>query len=165
MPSGSRCVILGSRSVRRTCNHRRRRTIAETERRAGVAELLTAKLDLSRVAHALLGAGDERTAAAPADRAACCSSRRRSLAAERRYGGHQPRNCAMPKPSPPPPSPSEGDEDPIWGDLFGFIRRPVPNPSPPADTPTSASPPQRKPPNKPRKPSTRRVPPVGAGNP
>src|SRR5271166_6541650 len=29
--SGSRCVILVSRSVRRTCNHRRRRTIAETD--------------------------------------------------------------------------------------------------------------------------------------
>ena len=29
--SGSRCAILGSRSVRRTCNHRRRRTIAETD--------------------------------------------------------------------------------------------------------------------------------------
>src|SRR5208283_4200819 len=27
--------------------------------------------------------------------ATCCFSTRRSLAAERRYGGHQPRNCAM----------------------------------------------------------------------
>jgi hypothetical protein len=68
----------------------------------------------------------------------------------------------MPK---PPPSPSEGDEDPIWGDLFGgFMRPPAPNPSPATRTPASAPPPQRKQPNKPRKPGTKGVPPVGAGN-
>jgi len=69
----------------------------------------------------------------------------------------------MPKPSTPPPSPSQGDEDPVWGDLFGFMR-PAPNPSPAADTPTSAPPPQRKQPNTPRKPRTKRAPPDGAGN-
>src|SRR5260370_29766377 len=118
------------------------------------------------VSRPFLGTGEERTTAAPADRdrvlflKPAIPSRLAAL-----WWAPQPRNRAMPKPSPPLLSPSEGDEDPIWGDLFGFIRRPMPNPSPPADTSASASPPQRKPANKPRKPSTRRVPPVGAGNP
>jgi len=88
--SGSRSVILGSRSVRRTCNHRRRRTIGETERRAGVAKALNAKLDLSRVARGARPFGRWRTRGRRPRRltwAACCFSTRRSLAAERRYGG------------------------------------------------------------------------------
>jgi hypothetical protein len=70
----------------------------------------------------------------------------------------------MPK-LPPPSLPSEGDEDPVWGDLFGgFISRPAPNPSPATKTPASTPPLQRKQPNKPRKLSIKGVPPVGAGN-
>jgi hypothetical protein len=69
----------------------------------------------------------------------------------------------MPKPSQPPPSPSAGDEDPVWGDLFGFAGRPRPKPAPPADTPTSAPPPQRSPTTPRRKPTSKRVPPGKAG--
>jgi hypothetical protein len=71
----------------------------------------------------------------------------------------------MPKRSQLPPSPSEGDEDPVWGDLFGFVRRPLPNPAPMADTPMSAPRPQQRQPNTPRKPTTKRVPPGRAGSP
>jgi hypothetical protein len=71
----------------------------------------------------------------------------------------------MPKPSQPPPSPSKGDEDPVWGDLFGFVGRPPPNPAPMTETPTSAPPSPRQQPNTPRKPSTKRVPPGRAGSP
>jgi hypothetical protein len=71
----------------------------------------------------------------------------------------------MPKRSQPPPSLSKGEEDPVWGDLFGFVRRPPPNPAPMADTPTSAPSSQRQQAKPPRKPSTKRVPPGRAGNP
>jgi hypothetical protein len=50
-----------------------------------------------------------------------------------------------PKPSPPPPrlpSLSDGDEDPIWGDLFSRIGRPVPNRASEAEP--AAVPPLRK---------------------
>ena len=69
----------------------------------------------------------------------------------------------MPKPSQPPPPPSKGDEDPVWGDLFGFVVRPPPAVST-ADTPTSEPPPHQRP-NKPGKPSTKRVRPGRAGSP
>ena len=79
--------------------------------------------------------------------------------------GFQLRNYAMPKPSQPSPRPPKGDEDPVWGDLFGFVARPPPAASM-ADTPTSA-PPHQQPnkPAKPKKPSTKRVLPGRAGNP
>ncbi len=70
----------------------------------------------------------------------------------------------MSKPSKPPPVPPKGGEDPVWGDLFGFVGRPPPNPAPMADTPTSAPPPQRQQPKTPRKASSKRVPPGRAGN-
>jgi hypothetical protein len=50
----------------------------------------------------------------------------------------------MPKPKPSPAPPrlpplSEGDEDPIWGDLFSHIGRPAPNRAPEAK-PTAVAP-------------------------
>ena len=86
------------------------------------------------------------------------------LAPERCYDGHQPRNCAMPKPLLPPRLPSERDEDPIWGDLFGFRRRPAPDPSPATDAATSVPAPRRKPPNKSKKPHGWHAPPAGTRN-
>ncbi len=71
----------------------------------------------------------------------------------------------MPKPSQPSPSPSKGDEDPVWGDLFGLVGRPPPNPAPRADRPKSAPPSQRQQPKAARKPSNKCVPPDGAGSP
>jgi len=71
----------------------------------------------------------------------------------------------MPKPSQPSPLPLECDEDPVWGDLFGFVSRTPPNPAPTADTPTPAPSLQRRQqPNTPRKPSTKRPPPGRAGD-
>jgi hypothetical protein len=41
------------------------------------------------------------------------------------------------------PSPPEGDEDPVWGGLFGSTRHLTANPSPVAETPASTPPPDR----------------------
>src|SRR4051812_7414588 len=71
------------------------------------------------------------------------------------------RNCVMPKPSQPPRSPTEADQDPVWGDLFGFVRPPRPNPAPIEDAPTPAPPSPRQQPKRPKKPRTKRVPPSG----
>jgi hypothetical protein len=49
------------------------------------------------------------------------------------------------------PSPPEGDEDSVWGDLFGSMRRPAANPSPVTETPASTPPPDRTPTPKVRK--------------
>src|SRR4051812_30268843 len=90
--------------------------------------------------------------------------RRRSLAAERRYSGYHLRNRVMPKRSQPRPSPTEAEEEPVWGDLFGFVHRPPPNPTPIGDTPTSPPPSKRQQPKTPRKPSTKRGPPGGGAS-
>jgi hypothetical protein len=60
----------------------------------------------------------------------------------------------MSKRSQPPPSPTEVEEESVWGDLFGFVRRPPPM----AGTPTPAPRSPRQQPNTPKKPSTKRVP-------
>lgn len=60
----------------------------------------------------------------------------------------------MTKPKlPSPPPPPDGDEDPIWGDLFSHLRRAAPHPSPAGETP--ASPPKPKAPTKSRKPTAK----------
>jgi hypothetical protein len=51
----------------------------------------------------------------------------------------------------PSTSPPEGDEDSVWGDLFGSMRGPAANPSPVAETPASTPPPDRTPTPKVRK--------------
>jgi hypothetical protein len=66
----------------------------------------------------------------------------------------QTRTQAMSK-KPLSPLPPEGDEDPVWGDLFGSMRRLAPSPLPAAETPTSAPPPNRTPTSKVRKPATK----------
>jgi len=56
---------------------------------------------------------------------------------------------------PPPPLPPGGDEDPIWGDLFGSMHRLAASPSSAAKIPASAPPPNRAPAPKVRKPATK----------
>jgi hypothetical protein len=53
------------------------------------------------------------------------------------------------------PSPPEGDEDSVWGDLFGSMRRPAASSSPVAETPASTPAPDRTPTPKVRKPTSR----------
>ncbi len=71
----------------------------------------------------------------------------------------------MPKPSQPPPSPPKREEDPVWGDLFGFADRPPPTPASRAKTLTPAPSLQPQQPKTPRKPGAKSVPPGRAGNP
>ena len=56
-------------------------------------------------------------------------------------------------PKQPPLPPPKGDEDPVWGDLFGFVAAAW-LPASMADTPTLAPPPQWQQPNTPRKLNT-----------
>jgi hypothetical protein len=53
------------------------------------------------------------------------------------------------------PSPPEGDEDSVWGDLFGSMHRPAASPSPVAQTPASTPPSDPIPTPKVRKPASR----------
>ena len=64
------------------------------------------------------------------------------------------RTQSMSKKSPSPLAPG-GDEDPIWGDLFGSMHRLAASPSSAAQTPASAPPPRRTPAPKVRKPATK----------
>ena len=64
----------------------------------------------------------------------------------------QPRLRAISKKPASPPYPEE-DEDPVWGDLLGWMRLPAPDPSPAAETPASAPPPNRMPKPKVKKPA------------
>jgi hypothetical protein len=70
----------------------------------------------------------------------------------------QPRvrpSTSVAREKPLPPSPPEGDEDSVWGDLFGLMRRPAESPSPVAETPASTPSPDRTPTPKVRKPAPR----------
>ena len=71
-----------------------------------------------------------------------------------RQSRSQNRTRSMSK-KPPSPLPPGEDEDPIWGDLFGSIHRLAASPSPAAETPASAPPPNRTPAPKVRKPATK----------
>jgi hypothetical protein len=53
------------------------------------------------------------------------------------------------------PSPPEGDEESVWGDLFGSMHRPTTSPSPMARTPDSTPPSDRTATPKVRKPTSR----------
>jgi len=64
----------------------------------------------------------------------------------------QLRPSAVSKKPASPPHP-EDDEDPVWGDLLGWMRPPAPDPSPAAETPASAPPPNRTPKPKVKKPA------------
>ena len=68
---------------------------------------------------------------------------------------HSPTRTRSMNKKPPSPLPPEGDEDPVWGDLFGSMRRLAASPSPAAETPASAPPPRRTPASKVRKPATK----------
>jgi hypothetical protein len=64
----------------------------------------------------------------------------------------QPRLRAVNKKPASPPHP-EDDEDPVWGDLLGWMRLPAPDPSSAVEIPTSAPPPNRMPKPKVKKPA------------
>jgi hypothetical protein len=71
----------------------------------------------------------------------------------RQPGARSSTSVARKKPL--PPSLPKGDEDSVWGDLFGSMRRPATSPSPVAQTPTSTPPSDRIPTPKVRKPASR----------
>jgi hypothetical protein len=53
------------------------------------------------------------------------------------------------------PLPTKGEEDPVWGDLFGSMQRPVPPSAPAAESPTAAPSPDRLPTPRVRRPATK----------
>jgi hypothetical protein len=71
-----------------------------------------------------------------------------------RQSRSQTRTRSMSK-KPPSPLPPGGDEDPVWGDLFGSVHRLAASSSSAAETPTSAPRPKRTPAPKVRKLATK----------